>query len=247
MKKQSIVADSPRSANADRAGRPPGPLEGAAFQFGAAQASQLPEPAAREIAFAGRSNAGKSSAINALARQTRLAYASRTPGRTQQINFFELRGGAVVTDLPGYGYAAVPRALKQDWQEFLWSYVTTRTTLVGLVLVVDARHRLKAMDFDLLGGFVPSGRPVLILATKSDKLNQSERRAAVTGIEAQVSQAFPHHAGSVRVVAFSASSRQGVDDADATIAGWLGVHAPSAAAAPMTGLPDRKRPRDQGE
>ena len=221
MKKQSIVADSPRPAKARQAGRVPGPLEGATFQFGAAQATQLPAAAAREIAFAGRSNAGKSSALNALARQTRLAYASRTPGRTQQINFFELRNGAVVTDLPGYGYAAVPRALKQGWQDFLWRYVTTRTTLVGLVLVVDARHGMKPLDFELLAGFLPSGRPVLILATKSDKLNQADRRAAVTRIEAQLHAAFPDHAGAVRVIAFSASSRQGVDDADAALAGWL--------------------------
>jgi GTP-binding protein len=221
MKKQTIVADSPRSAKADRAGRAPGPLEGATFQFGAAQAAQLPVAGAREIAFAGRSNAGKSSAINALARQTRLAYASRTPGRTQQINFFELRSGAVVTDLPGYGYAAVPRALKQEWQDFLWSYVTTRSTLVGLVVVVDARHRLKALDLEVLAGFLPSGRPVLILATKSDKLNQAERRAAVTDIEAQLRAEFPDHARDVQVIAFSASSRLGVDDADAALEQWL--------------------------
>jgi GTP-binding protein len=221
MKKQTIVADSSRSAKADRAGRAPGPLEGAEFQFGAARIEQLPAPAAREIAFAGRSNAGKSSAINALARQTRLAYASRTPGRTQQINFFALRSGAVITDLPGYGYAAVPRALKQGWQDFLWVYVTTRTTLIGLVLVVDARHWLKPIDIELLDGFVPSGRPVLILATKSDKLNQAERSAAVTGIAAQFREAFPLRAADVRVVAFSASSRQGVDEADEAIERWL--------------------------
>lgn len=221
MKKQSIVADSRRAAQADRAGRPPGPLEGASFQLGAAQPSQLPEAAAREVAFAGRSNAGKSSAINALARQSRLAYASRTPGRTQQINFFGLRNGAVVTDLPGYGYAAVPRALKESWQDFLWRYVTTRTTLIGLVLVVDARHRLKPLDFELLGGFVPSGRPVLILATKADKLNQAERSAAIKGIVAQLHDAFPGHANDVAVIAFSAVSRQGIDEADERLARWF--------------------------
>ena len=221
MKKRAIVADSSRSAKADRAGRAPGPLEGATFQFGAAQEAQLPPAAVREIAFAGRSNAGKSSAINALARQTRLAYASRTPGRTQQINLFELRSGAVIADLPGYGYAAVPRALKQGWQDFLWRYVTTRSTLIGLVLVVDARHQLKPLDMELLGGFLPSGRPVLILATKSDKLNQAERRAAVAGIDAQLRATFPDHAKDLRVIAFSASSRQGVEEADAAIEGWL--------------------------
>lgn len=191
------------------------------FRIGTARIEQLPPPAAREIAFAGRSNAGKSSAINALARQTRLAYASRTPGRTQQINFFDLRSGAVVTDLPGYGYAAVSQALKQAWQEFLWIYVTTRDTLIGLVLVVDARHGLKAQDVELLAGFVPSGRPVLILATKADKLNQSGRRAAVAEIERAMRETFPQGFSATRVVAFSATTREGVDAADTVLANWL--------------------------
>jgi GTP-binding protein len=221
MKKQPIVADARRSTKPSDAGRTPGPLEGAQFETGAAQAWQLPPTAMPEIAFAGRSNAGKSSAINALARQTRLAYASRTPGRTQQINFFGLRSGAVVTDLPGYGYAAVPRALKHAWQEFLWSYVTTRTTLIGLVVVVDARHGLRTLDEELLGGFLPSGRPVLILATKIDKLNQSERLAAVATIRRRLGEAFPDHAQAVSVIGFSATSRLGVDDADATLARWI--------------------------
>lgn len=221
MKKQPIVADSRRPAKTSDAGRTPGPLEGAKFETGAAQAWQLPPSAMPEIAFAGRSNAGKSSAINALARQTRLAYASRTPGRTQQINFFGLRSGAVVTDLPGYGYAAVPRALKYAWQEFLWSYVTTRTTLVGLVVVVDARHGLRALDEELLAGFIPSGRPALILATKIDKLNQAERVAAVATIRRRLREAFPDHAQAVTVIGFSATSRLGIDDADATLARWI--------------------------
>ena len=156
-----------------------------------------------------------------LARQTRLAYASRTPGRTQQINFFALRSGAVVTDLPGYGYAAVPRALKDEWEALLWTYVTTRTTLIALVLVVDARHGLKAMDEDLLAGFLPSGRPVLLLATKADKLNQSERRAAVQAIERRLRDRFPAQAGATHVIAFSATSRQGREDADNMLAHWL--------------------------
>lgn len=222
MKKQAIVADSQRAAKGGRAGRTPGPLEGAVFRTGAAQAEQLPVAAAREIAFAGRSNSGKSSAINALARQSRLAYASRTPGRTQQLNFFDLRTGAVITDLPGYGYAAVPRALKAGWQDFLWTYVTTRDTLIGLVLVVDARHGLKPLDLELLAGFLPSGRPVLVLATKADKLNQAERRAAAVSIATQLRQMFGERADAARVIAFSATSRQGVEEADTVIASWLG-------------------------
>jgi GTP-binding protein len=222
MKKRAIVADSPGPAKAADAGRAPGPLEGATFVTGAAALAQLPPPGPREIAFAGRSNVGKSSAINALARRTRLAHASRTPGRTQQINFFRLRSGALIADLPGYGYAAVPRALKASWQEFLWAYVRTRIPLIGLVLVVDARHGLKSADLDLLAAFLPSGRPVLVLATKSDKLNSRERRVAVTGIGEAIRTVFPDHAGSTPVLAFSATSGAGVAEASDTLARWLG-------------------------
>jgi GTP-binding protein len=219
MKKRAIVAESPNAAKAAPM-RAPGPLEGAIFVIGAASAAQLPPPGVPEIAFAGRSNAGKSSAINALARQTRLAYASRTPGRTQQINLFRLRSGALVADLPGYGYAAVPRALKAAWQEFLWHYVTTRTTLVGLVVVVDARHGLKSLDLDLLRAFVPSGRPVLILATKSDKLKQAERRRAVADIADALRMVFRERAAAATVIGFSASARLGLDEADEILARW---------------------------
>lgn len=226
MNKRKIVPDSARPAPGQGDGtaeRPPQVLVGAEFVTGAATRIQLPEAGPPEIAFAGRSNAGKSSAINVLANRTRLAFASRTPGRTQQVNFFALRSGARVADLPGYGYAAVAKEVKRTWQEFLWEYVSTRSTLVGLVLVVDARRGLKDLDRVLLDAFLPSGRPVLVLATKSDKLNIAERRDAVRAIEAQVAQGWPGQAGSVRVIAFSATSRAGVDAADATLAHWLGL------------------------
>jgi GTP-binding protein len=222
--KRAIVPDSddaPRAPPA-RAERRPPVLLGATFVIGAASRAQLPDAGPPEIAFAGRSNAGKSSAINALAQRTRLAFASRTPGRTQQINFFALRGGGLVADLPGYGYAAVARDVKRTWQEFLWEYVSTRSTLVGLVLVVDSRHALKDLDRTLLGAFLPSGRPVLVLATKTDKLNNAERREAVKQIEAQLVHAFPTHAPQATVVAFSATNRTGLEAADAVLAGWLG-------------------------
>ena len=221
MKKRAIVAESPRPAKATAATRIPGPLEGATFVTGAAEAWQLPDAGPPEIAFAGRSNAGKSSAINALARQTRLAYSSRTPGRTQQINFFELRNGALVADLPGYGYAAVPRALKRSWQDLLWSYVTTRTTLIGLVLIVDSRHGLKAQDGDLLAAFLPSGRPVLLLATKIDKLNVAERRRALDDVRRDLRQAFPGQYALTTVIGFSATAKAGVEEADMTLAQWM--------------------------
>src|SRR5437016_13765039 len=114
------------------------PLQQAEFVLSAARDEQLPVQGAPEIAFAGRSSAGKSSAINTLANRSRLAFTSKTPGRTQHINFFRLRSGALLADLPGYGYAAVPKELKRHWQEFLARYLATRQSLVGLVLVVDA-------------------------------------------------------------------------------------------------------------
>src|SRR5258706_5330366 len=118
------------------------PLQQAVYVLTAANEDQLPPAGPPEIAFAGRSNAGKSSAINVLANQTRLAYTSKTPGRTQQINFFRLRNGVLLADLPGYSYAAVPRELKRHWQDFLGDYISTRQSLIALALVVVARHGL---------------------------------------------------------------------------------------------------------
>jgi GTP-binding protein len=227
VSKRAIVTESRRPAKASvsaRASVPaPHPLEGAEFVIGAAHPSQLPPPGVPEIAFAGRSNAGKSSAINALANRTRLAYASRTPGRTQQINLFALRSGALVADLPGYGYAAVAKSIKREWQDFLWHYVTTRASLVALVLVVDSRHGLKQLDHDVLSEFVRSGRPVLILATKADKLNKSEQRAAVTLIAEQLRAAFPLGTPNVTTQLFSAATRQGVAEAESAIALWIPI------------------------
>ncbi len=229
MIKRDIVTDSPRPAKATSAqDKGPHPIQGATFVIGAARPEQLPAPGVPEIAFAGRSNAGKSSAINALANRTRLAFSSRTPGRTQQINLFVLRNGTLVADLPGYGYAAVAKDIKRGWQDFLWHYVSTRPTLAALVLVVDARHGLKPTDLDLLRGFVPSGRPVLILATKADKLGTTAQREARSGIEAQIRATFPLGAHNVAVQLFSAATRQGVPEAETMIAGWLPEADPSA-------------------
>src|SRR5262252_4539935 len=122
------------------------PLQQAEFALSIANDAQLPPPGPPEIAFAGRSNAGKSTAINVLANRSRLAFASKMPGRTQHINFFRLRSGALLADLPGYGYAAVPLALKRHWQRFLAQYLSARTALVGLVLVMDIRHPLTTLD-----------------------------------------------------------------------------------------------------
>jgi GTP-binding protein len=220
------------------------PLQQAEFALTVADDAQLPPPGAPEIAFAGRSNSGKSSAINALANRTRLAFASRTPGRTQQINFFRLRSGALLADLPGYGYAAVPHALKRHWQAFLSRYVATRQSLIGLVLIVDARHGLAEQDRALLAGFLESGRPVLVLATKMDKLASSRRAAAASAIALAIADAFPAHAAQVAVVPFSATTRLGVEAAEALLWAWLAPVVGDATAAPA---PEKeKAPRSRG-
>jgi GTP-binding protein len=221
-KKRAIVTEPLRAAKgARRTAAARAPLLGARFVGAATTLLQLPEPGPPEVAFAGRSNTGKSSAINALARHRGLAFASRTPGRTREINFFALRSGARVADLPGYGYAAVPKALQRQWHDFLWTFVTTRSTLVGLVLVVDARHGLRPPDLELLAGYLPSGRPLLILATKTDKQNAAERREAIGAIRRAVDEGFPRQAAAVTVQGFSATTGHGVDAADAIVLGWL--------------------------
>jgi len=199
------------------------PLQQAQFACTAADDTQLPPAAEAEIAFAGRSNAGKSSAINALANRTRLAFTSKTPGRTQHINFFRLRSGALLADLPGYGYAAVPKERKRHWQDFLARYVATRQTLSGLVLVVDIRHGLAELDAELLESYLPAGRPLLVLATKSDKLTPSAARVAARTLERDLCAMFPVHRERIRVIVFSALRRVGVDEAEAVIAQWLGI------------------------
>jgi len=225
LKKQSIVADlrvRSKTTLADSGvPRAPHPLVGAEFVTGVAASDQLPVIGVPEIAFAGRSNAGKSSAINALAHRTRLAFSSRTPGRTREINLFRLRSGALIADLPGYGYAAVARKVKRGWQDLLWHYVTTRPTLAALVLIVDSRHGLQPLDRELLTGFVPSGRPVLVLATKADKLKRAEAPVALAAIRAEVRGLFEFPPANVGVQLFSATTRQGVDEAEAVIAQWL--------------------------
>ncbi|OJV48613.1 MAG: YihA family ribosome biogenesis GTP-binding protein, partial [Burkholderiales bacterium 68-10] len=181
-----------------------------------AQLNQLPALEVPEIAFVGRSNAGKSTAINTLTQQNQLAFASRRPGRTQHINLFALgRQGttdAVLTDLPGYGYAAVPLADKQRWQRVMANYLVTRENLAAVVMLCDPRHGLRELDEILLEVIRPrveQGLPFLILLTKADKLNRSEQAKALQITRLQ--------AGGGAVMLFSAPKRQGVEDA----ATWL--------------------------
>jgi len=193
----------------------------------AAEWRQLPAGDAPEIAFAGRSNSGKSSAINALAQRKRLAYVSRTPGRTQHINFFQLASGALLADLPGYGYAAVPGHLQRHWRAFLTRYLTQRASVVGLVLVMDARHAMTALDRQMLDTFLPSGRPVHLLLTKSDKLSASNKRTVLDGARAALLADWGIHADRIGVQLFSATDRAGIAEAEGAVGAWL-THAPTA-------------------
>ena len=247
VQKHRIVTETPSPALAESV-RPakgaPHPLHHAEFMSSVANDSQLPPPGAPEIAFAGRSNAGKSSAINTLANRSRLAFTSKMPGRTQQINFFRLRSGALLADLPGYGYAAVPRQLKEHWQRFLSHYLATRQSLVGLVLVVDSRHGLSDHDRTLLEGYVTSGRPLLLLATKMDKLASSAQRNAARAIERDIATSYPHAVSQVAVVPFSATHRTGIEAAEAVLAQW--VPAEPASVDPHFGPPKEEAPRPRG-
>jgi len=211
VNKRTIVTDSKRAskttASAKPAVRPPHPLVGAVFVTGAAAPAQLPDAGVPEIAFAGRSNAGKSTAINVLAGRTRLAFASRTPGRTQQINLFSLRSGALVADLPGYGYAAVGKELKRAWQEFLWHYITTRPTLVALVLIVDSRHGLKDVDREMMRMLDDAAVSYHIVLTKADKVKSAALGALY---EATMVEAAKHPAAHPSIFTTSSETGSGI-------------------------------------
>lgn len=187
-------------------------LHTARFLTTAAQLHQLPPLDVPEIAFVGRSNAGKSTAINTLTQQGQLAFASRRPGRTQHINLFALgRQGAtdaVLADLPGYGYAAVPQADKERWQRVMAQYLVERANLAAVVLLADPRHDLSPLDeilLDLIRPRVEQGLALLVLLTKADKLTRSEQAKALAIARLQT-------AGGTALL-FSALKRQGTDEA----------------------------------
>jgi GTP-binding protein len=198
------------------------PLRQAEFLTTAAEWVQLPAGGAPEIAFAGRSNAGKSSAINALAQRTRLAYTSKTPGRTQHINLFRLRSGALLADLPGYGYAKVPEAMRRHWQHFIAKYLAERVPLIGLLLVMDARHPLTDLDWQMFGWFLPTGRPVHVLVTKCDKLGTEAQRHTLDSVRTALADTYGERSAQVGVQLFSATRHIGIAEAEATLASWLG-------------------------
>ncbi len=201
----------------------------AKFLTTAAQLHHLPPLSVPEIAFVGRSNAGKSTCINTLTQQKQLAFASKKPGRTQHINLFSLgKQGvtdAILADLPGYGYAAVPKQDKIRWQRVMANYLVTRENLTGIVLLCDPRHGLTELDeilLDVIRPRVAEGLKFLVLLTKSDKLTRVEAQKVLSIVRLQ--------AGGGEVKLFSALKKQGVDEAAQLL--WQWAHPPVPPAPP---------------
>jgi len=177
----------------------------------------LPPQDAPELAIAGRSNVGKSSAINALANRRRLAFVSKTPGRTQTINFFDLAGRGRLVDLPGYGYARVPQAVRAEWDQLVGGYLETRSALAGIVVLMDARRPFTPHDKHLLEWLRPAGRRLLVLLAKCDKLSRNERDAALRSARARLESRDP----GAQALLFSGHSGEGVEAARALLEDWL--------------------------
>ena len=189
----------------------------AKFALSAPDIKHLGPDSGVEVAFAGRSNAGKSSALNTLTRQKNLARTSKTPGRTQMINVFELDEQRRLIDLPGYGYAKVPLAMKKKWQKALAEYLQKRKSLKGLVVLMDIRHPFKDLDQELIYWAVGANIPVLALLTKADKLKSGKRKAQVMMAQ-EAALAF---CGDVTVRAFSSLSKLGLPELENTLSSWM--------------------------
>jgi len=197
-------------------------LQNAKFTISVNNFNELPEDKGVEIAFAGRSNAGKSSSINTLSNQTRLAYVSKQPGRTQLINYFAIDEGKSLVDLPGYGYAKVPGVMKDHWQKILPAYLQERQSLVGLIIVMDIRRPLTDLDIRMLDWFAPRKKPIHILLTKSDKLSRDKGMQALLKTQKIVKEKWADfHQTPCSVQLFSSLKKNGVEEADRVIQGWL--------------------------
>ncbi len=188
----------------------------AAFLASSGSSADMPPAGPPEIAFAGRSNVGKSSAINALLGRKRLAFTSKTPGRTQTINFFSLGETARLVDLPGYGFARVPKATRAQWQALVGAYLGSRETLAGMVVIMDARHPLTPLDAQLLA-FLGEAR-LLVLLSKADKLTRVQQKQALSSVAASVK-------GETRL--FSSVTRQGVEECRDLLEQWLRQPSPA--------------------
>jgi len=197
-------------------------LRTARFELSAPDLKRCPQEQGIEIAFAGRSNAGKSSALNTLADQKSLARTSKTPGRTQLINFFRITEEWKLVDLPGYGYAQVPEKLKLDWQKHMGEYLEQRECLGGLFLVMDVRHPLKEFDRMMLDWAVRFDMPVHILLSKCDKLNRGPAANALQAVRNDIKKM----GGQITAQLFSSHDKTGVDQAREVLANWFGYQPP---------------------
>ena len=192
---------------------------GAQFEISAAKLSQLPADDGMEVAFAGRSNAGKSSAINKISCQKSLARTSKTPGRTQLINFFTMGEQRRLVDLPGYGYAKVSEDIKRRWQQTMEQYLATRQSLRGLILLMDVRHPLKDIDQQLLTWSWNVEMPTHILLTKADKLKRGSAQNTLLKVRKKISENDPEGLTSVQL--FSSLKGTGLDEVYSVLDGWF--------------------------
>ncbi|CDH23379.1 ribosome biogenesis GTP-binding protein YihA/YsxC [Xenorhabdus bovienii] len=187
------------------------------FVTSAPDIRHLPQDVGIEVAFAGRSNAGKSSALNALTKQKSLARTSKTPGRTQLINLFEVEEGIRLVDLPGYGYAEVPEEMKRKWQNALGEYLQKRECLLGLVVLMDIRHPLKDLDMQMIEWAVVMQVPVMVLLTKADKLASGARKSQL----AKVRQELASLGGEIQIENFSVLKKIGIDQLEQKLDYWF--------------------------
>ncbi len=204
--------------------KPLNPYRQVQFQTSAAKLDQLPPDSGAEVAFAGRSNAGKSSALNAICEQKALARTSKTPGRTQLINFFAVDEERRLVDLPGYGYAKVPEAVKLAWQQTLEGYLRTRQCLNGIILLMDIRHPFKEFDRQMLGWCANMDMPAHVLLTKADKLKRGPALSVLQQARKVLKAEFPGATAQL----FSAQSGQGLDEARGVLDRWLALAEPPA-------------------
>lgn len=189
---------------------PLNPFKCATFTVASPDLKRCPQDSEAEVAFAGRSNAGKSSAINTLTQNKKLARTSKTPGRTQLINFFAIAEHRYLVDLPGYGYAKVPMAMKKKWDQNLSQYLQSRAALKGLILLMDARHPLQPFDTMMLNWAVEVGKPTHILLTKADKLSKNVAKSTQLGVEKSLKEANVEDLVSVQL--FSSLKKEGVNE-----------------------------------
>ena len=199
---------------------PPINFQAATFTTSAPSLSQCPDDTGCEVAFAGRSNAGKSSAINTLTRIRGLARISKTPGRTQMINFFAVGEGRRLVDLPGYGYAKVPIAMKIQWDKHLAEYLQERNSLGGLILLMDIRHPLQDYDQQMLNWAAQAGLPAHVLLTKSDKLKRGPAKNMLMTVEKRLRDMDPART-LLSVQTFSSLKKDGLPQLEAQLSHWL--------------------------